>query len=129
MLNSLHKSDYVKQILKEDDQGMEYLKQVDKKVLEKNNEISELIWEITDLQDTWDTAIDDINKVIKERAIKNGISKEHHKKFKFKEFNIKDMYYAKNGTVCFHCSKGLECKRHGLKEGVLKKNESDFERA
>ena len=26
MLNSLHKGDYVKQILKEDDQGMEYLK-------------------------------------------------------------------------------------------------------
>lgn len=49
MLNTLHKKDYVKQILKEDDQGMEYLKVVEQKVLEKNNEISQLIWDITDL--------------------------------------------------------------------------------
>ena len=54
MLNTLHKGDYVKQILKEDDQGMEYLKAVDKKVLEKNNEISQLMWDITDIQDTWE---------------------------------------------------------------------------
>lgn len=115
--------------MKEDDQGTEYLKSVEQKVLEKNDEITQLMWDITDLQDNWDGAIDDINNVINERALKLGISKNHHKNFKFKEFNIKDMYYAKNGTICFHCSKGIDCKRHALKEGVLKKTESDFDRA
>ena len=98
-------------------------------MLDKHNEISELIWDISDIKDTWDDHVSAINAVINERAEKNGISKNALKNYKFKEFDIKDMYYAKNGTVCFHCSKGLACKRHVLKEGVLKKDEVDFERA
>jgi hypothetical protein len=55
--------------LKEDDQGMEYLKQVETKVIDKHNEISQLIWDITDINDTWEEARDDINKVINKRAV------------------------------------------------------------
>lgn len=55
-----------------------------------------------------------MEKNIKKRMVDLGITKEKHSMY-FKEFNIKDMYKA-GDYVCFHCSRGLACKRHNLQK-------------
>jgi hypothetical protein len=47
--------------LKEDDQMNAYIAQRLKDALDKHDEVSMLIWDIVDVQDTWDSAIEDIN--------------------------------------------------------------------
>lgn len=49
-------------------------------------------------------------------------------KLKFNEFNIKDMYAKKDGTLCLKCKKGLRCDRHGLKKMDILSDSDDFER-
>ena len=70
------KGDYTSEILRDDDKINEYVAQRLDDALNKHNEISELIWDIVDVQDTWDTAIDNINEAVMKKAIANGIHKK-----------------------------------------------------
>jgi hypothetical protein len=58
------KGDYTAQILKEDDHATEYLVKRLDEVLDKHDEVSKLIWDIIDVQETWDTAIEKIDEAI-----------------------------------------------------------------
>jgi hypothetical protein len=82
-LNTLRKKDYIAQILKEDDEGRQYIKNIESKVIDKHDEVTKLIWEIEDLNSDWKNAVDSINAAIKKRAIEIGIDKDAMKKFKF----------------------------------------------
>ena len=50
------------------EQTNQYCLQVIDDCLEKNDEISEIIWGIVDTKDTWDQAIDSINQAINRKA-------------------------------------------------------------
>ena len=60
--------------------------------LSKNDEISQLIWGIVDVNDTWDQAIESINDVSNLKAAEIGIVVPSRKdSTKFREFQIQDM--------------------------------------
>ena len=60
--------------------------------LSKNDEISQLIWGIVDVKDTWDQAIESINDVINSKAKEIGIVVGQNKSTtKIREFKIQDM--------------------------------------
>jgi uncharacterized phage-like protein YoqJ len=61
MLNTIHKKDYIGHVLKEDDRTQEYLHQANQYLIEKHDEVTKLIWDITDLNDEWAAAVDRIN--------------------------------------------------------------------
>ena len=121
------KGDYTSEILKEDDKINEYVAQRLDDALNKHNEISELIWDIVDVQDTWDTAIDNINQAVMKKAISNGIKKEQ---FKFAVPDIQDMLVYHNGTICKKCRLNFYCEKHKLvkKERQFDIDEDDFDR-
>ena len=52
-------------------------------VLEKHDDVSQLIWDIVDVQDTWDDAIKAINEVLMKKAVQKGIYKDVYNKMKF----------------------------------------------
>ena len=45
--------------------------------LQKNDEISQAIWDIVDVQDTWDSAIESVNQAITKKAIELKIIKQN----------------------------------------------------
>jgi hypothetical protein len=52
-------------------------------VLEKHDDVSQLIWDIVDVQDTWDDAIKAINDVLMKKAVAKGVYKDVYDKMKF----------------------------------------------
>tara|TARA_B110000285_G_C14929527_1_gene516654 strand:+ start:257 stop:499 length:243 start_codon:yes stop_codon:yes gene_type:complete len=67
-----------------------------KKAEVAQNNLYDLEMDIEDLQDDWDTEMEDINKKLYAKAVDIGISKdEYFHKYKFDIFNIKDMEYEK----------------------------------
>ena len=89
-----------------------------------------MIWDIVDVNDTWDSAIEDINEAVKNSAIKNGLIKSTLDRFKFKVPNIQDMLVYHNGTICKACRKNMWCEKHRLmkKEKLIDFDEDDFDR-
>ena len=70
---------------------------------------------IRDINDDWEDAQENLNKRILAKAVECGVSKDAVNKYKFNEFNIKDMF-GKDGTLCRACSKNLVCKKHPLEK-------------
>ena len=70
------------------EQTKQYCLQVIDDCLEKNDELSEMIWGIFDTMDTWDQAIDSINQAINRKAKELAILNPQPK---FKTFRIRDM--------------------------------------
>ena len=91
-LNSVYKEDYVKAMLKEDDAMAEYVKISQGTLLDAFDQVEQMIEGLQDVDDEWQNNVKEINKKIMDSAIKNGITKGNLGKFKFKEFNIADMY-------------------------------------
>ena len=113
MLNTLHKGDYIKFMLSEDDKNTKIINEVNQTCLEKHDELSEVIWSIHDFKDQWQTSINSINAAIKQKALDLGIIKDL--KFKFEEFEIQDMYEYHDGKMCTKCRRHLKCDQHQLK--------------
>ena len=67
-LSTTLKRDYTSKVMETHEQTNSYCLQVIDDCLEKNDEISEMIWGIVDTKDTWDQAIDSINKAINRKA-------------------------------------------------------------
>ena len=80
-MNSVKKKKYQKQIIKEDAQVSVYVDKVFKNVEVKHDEVANLIYDLGDVVDTWDTALNDINDAIKNRAIEIGVTKGEMDKF------------------------------------------------
>ena len=121
ILNTRHKEVYIDQMIKDDDHTKQYLSVVQNKVFDKFNEIFTMIQDISDIKETWDDAQDDLNDRIELKAIEAGVSKNAMKKYKFKQFNIQDMYKTTDGTLCRNCAKNLVCSAHPLaKQEMLK---------
>ena len=51
----------------------EHIEKILEKVNDKQDEICEMIWGLKDTQDTWDEAVNQINKKINEKAMEIGI--------------------------------------------------------
>ena len=114
--------------MKESEEVTEYTKHVLQLVLEKNDEISQLIWDIVDTQDTWDQAIESINQAILRKAIENGISLNGQSNYKFQTLNIHDMYVLQQGKLCTRCKVDKWCEKHQLKKQKEHFDEDDFDR-
>ena len=71
-----------------------------------------MIWDIVDVQDTWDDAIEAINDAIMRKALEAGIRKDQ---LKFDLPHIADMgYIYVNGTLCLKCKENFACEKHAL---------------
>lgn len=88
-LNTVYKKNYTKQILKENDQAMQYVKNVNDVVMDDETKVADLIWGIEDTETVWKDAEQAINTAVKTNAITNGITKKTYTKFQ--ELNILDM--------------------------------------
>ena len=51
--------------------------------MNKHDDVSQLIWDIVDVQDTWDDAIKAINDILMKKAVEKGIYKDVYDKMKF----------------------------------------------
>lgn len=71
-------------MLKEDEAVQSYLHERQDNIQAAFNDLTEMIDGLEDVDDKWKANISEINKRIKEAAVRNGITKES--KFKFKEF-------------------------------------------
>ena len=89
-----------------------------------HDEVSELIWNLNDIQDQWETSVENINKAILQKALKLGIIKEL--KFKFQEFDIQDMFEYHDGKICLDCRRNLKCDQHKLQKKEKLIDDSDF---
>jgi hypothetical protein len=76
VLGTLHKGDYIKHMLKEDDLSTQYLQKVKDQCSRKHQEISELIWGITDTSAKWESNIQQINTAIYNKAKDLGVVKK-----------------------------------------------------
>lgn len=54
--------------MKNHQETTEYCHKVINDCLDKNDEISQMIWDIVDVKDTWNQAIDSINQAINKKA-------------------------------------------------------------
>jgi hypothetical protein len=106
------KEAYIEHITKTDDLTMNYLDSVQGQKFDKYHQIFKQVQDISDVTETWEDAKMELNNSIKEKMLNEGIGKDAMKKYKFKEFNIHDMYKAKDGTLCRNCAKGLQCSKH-----------------
>ena len=61
-------------------------------LIETFDQLTQMVHCLQDVDDTWVVNVKEINKKIMATAVKNGITKDKHTRFKFKEFNIADMY-------------------------------------
>ena len=82
-----------------------------------------MIQDIDDIKETWDDAQNDLNDRFEEKAIEAGVSANVMKKYKFKQFNIQDMYKTDAGTLCRNCAKNLVCSAHPLAKKEMIKGE------
>lgn len=53
---------------------------------------------INNLQDTWDEAVEAINKAMVAKALEEGLSVD-----KFKGININEMFVVHDGKICTAC--------------------------
>lgn len=96
---------------------------------DKGTLVTRLIWDFEDIVDTWDQANEEFKEAVVSRMTELGMDNQGFKKFKFAEFNIKDMYKVQGGDVCYFCANNLLCKKHELtKQNTLYKEEH-FEKA
>ena len=86
-LDGVKKGVYVDQMLKEQDATMAYVQVVENTVLEKETEAAELIWAIADMNDTYETAMDDFEAKINEKIGELGVNKNSYET-KFKLLDI-----------------------------------------
>jgi hypothetical protein len=105
----------------------EYVKIQGGNLLDAFDQVEQMIEGLQDVEDDWQHNVKEINKKIMASAVKNGITKGEHQKFKFKVFDIADMYRQKDGSLCYPCQRGKFCRKHKL-EKKERMNEEDFER-
>lgn len=75
-LNDVWKKDYAAQIIKESDQMQHYIEDSIKKARFGQEEVGEMIDDLDEVTDTWQDALNDIQKKIIEKAIEYGLTKE-----------------------------------------------------
>ena len=73
----------MKQMLKEDDQVSEYMDITQENLIETFDQLTQMVHGLEDVEGTWVTNVREINKKIMATAVKNGISKDKHSRFKF----------------------------------------------
>ena len=61
------------------------------------------------MDDQFDSVMTDLQKAIVKKSDESGITKQLF--YEFDEFDIKDTELA-NGTYCYQCKKGVNCKKH-----------------
>lgn len=108
-MNTREFEKYVDVVFEECDKIKEYTDEVHVKILDKMNEVSRLIWDIEDIDDTWVGAEKGLNDVILKKN-KDLDKKRHYTEFK--TFDILDM--VKELSSCKECYEGLNCSQHGL---------------
>lgn len=76
LLNTVLKKDYQKHIARQHDDIVQYI-DVKNQEIEKNHDaLVKQIWDIEEIRDTWDDAVDQINEVCKQKIIKAGVSED-----------------------------------------------------
>jgi hypothetical protein len=73
-----------------------------------------MIYEIIDVQDTWDGAIQKINETLMSKAKENGIPRSDSAGFQFKEFDFATSQ-RKDPKACQECLRNLMCRTHAFR--------------
>ena len=76
----------------------------------KINEIDHVLDSIEEVQETWQDALNDIQKKILEKALEFGITKEEMDPFTDEE--LKQMYENEEGLFCWACKQMHSCSKH-----------------
>lgn len=63
------------------------------------------------MDDEWEHAKEKIDAMIVKKAEEEGVTKKLF--FEFQEFDLAYMQ-EENGGLCYRCTHGMECPRHGL---------------
>ena len=84
-----------------------------------HDELAATIYQIIDVQDTWDGAISKINDVMTKKAEEAGFSRQKTRKFQFCEFEFATSKKTQNPNACQECLKNLFCSVHTLKKKKL----------
>ena len=101
-LNSIHRKDYTRVILKEDSHIREYVKKVGKDTNLKHDGLSKLIWDIEDVADTWEEAVTLINEAVARKAKEARIEQG---RFESKMDEDLDILSEDDQIGCISCNK------------------------